>query len=506
MLESINSNNLEYVKLSQEEMNNRGILGRLVGDCADFAAPTRNGRKYTEELWEAVFNNPIMKEKLKNKVCYGELGHPENRSEIDMEKVAVCLAEQPKKGKNGKLQAVFDILSTPNGKILKALCDYGSILGVSSRGNGDVITNMDGSETVDPNTYECECFDIVLIPAVESARLTYVTESLDKKKTSLKEALNEALNNSSEHDQKIMKNTIEELNINLNESIENKNMNQSESNSGDNITGGIYDDLQSSLKLNKQYEETIKQLREQLTVCYTKERELKVKLSESTTKVKALENARVTQRRIISPELKKLEEQIATQTKENTSQQEKIASLSEELAKRNEEIKKLRANITLKESQLKEISSTSHSLKESMDEQSKKETLITEKYEDLRKDYGIKKAEYKEKVVEAKKLVEKYQKIARTAIDKYISVKAVQIGVTPEEVKTRLKENYTFADIDSVCESLNSYKLSINSLPFEITNGLEKGRAKVIEKKESIIPDNGLDDSVDGWLMNFYKK
>ena len=56
-----------------------------------------------------------------------------------MEKVAVCLAEQPMKGKDGKLRAVFDILSTPNGKLLKALCDYGSTLGVSSRGNGDVV-------------------------------------------------------------------------------------------------------------------------------------------------------------------------------------------------------------------------------------------------------------------------------------------------------------------------------------------------------------------------------
>ena len=50
MLESINSNNLEYQKLSSDEMQKRGILGRLVGNCASFMTPTRNGRKYSEKL------------------------------------------------------------------------------------------------------------------------------------------------------------------------------------------------------------------------------------------------------------------------------------------------------------------------------------------------------------------------------------------------------------------------------------------------------------------------
>ena len=39
---------------------------------------------------------------------FGELGHPtENRAEIDIEKVALCLAEQPKKGTRWKSYMVF---------------------------------------------------------------------------------------------------------------------------------------------------------------------------------------------------------------------------------------------------------------------------------------------------------------------------------------------------------------------------------------------------------------
>ena len=124
MLESLQNEELEYKKLSAEEQAQRGILGRLVGVCADFLCPTRNGRHYSEELWEKTFADPIMKERIENGVCYGELGHPADREETDMEKIAVCLPEVPKKNKDGKLTAVFDILDTPCGRILKSLCDY----------------------------------------------------------------------------------------------------------------------------------------------------------------------------------------------------------------------------------------------------------------------------------------------------------------------------------------------------------------------------------------------
>lgn len=42
--------NFEYRKLTEAEQKSRGILGRLVGPCADFVNPTRNGRKYSEKL------------------------------------------------------------------------------------------------------------------------------------------------------------------------------------------------------------------------------------------------------------------------------------------------------------------------------------------------------------------------------------------------------------------------------------------------------------------------
>ena len=220
MLESMNNNTFEYQRLSKEEMERRGILGRLIGPCASFTDPTRNGRHYSEQLWENVFNDPIMKERIENGVCYGELGHPTDREETDMEKIALCLAEVPKKGKDGKLRAVFDILSTPNGKILKSLCDYGSTIGISSRGSGDLETDWDGNESVNPDTYTCEGFDAVLIPAVKEARLQYVNESLNKKRynKTLRDKLTESIDKEDETNQRIMRESLNTLGIKLNES------------------------------------------------------------------------------------------------------------------------------------------------------------------------------------------------------------------------------------------------------------------------------------------------
>lgn len=222
MLESFNHGEFKYTKLSLEEQKSRGILGRLKGIIADTEGATRNGRKYSMSLWERVFNDPIVKEKIDNRCLFGELCHPADREEIDIEKVAVCLAEQPVKGSDGKLYGVFDILSTPNGRILKSLCDYGTTVGISSRGSGDLYTDDDGNEAVDPESYVCECFDVVLVPAVKEARLQYVTESLDKKRynKTLRQVLSESLNKASDDDRVIMEETLNNLNINLDEGYE----------------------------------------------------------------------------------------------------------------------------------------------------------------------------------------------------------------------------------------------------------------------------------------------
>jgi len=66
----------EYQKISKEEQGTRGILGRLAGKIASWKEPTRNGRRYSKSLWQKVLKDPIFKEKIANRVCFGQLEHP----------------------------------------------------------------------------------------------------------------------------------------------------------------------------------------------------------------------------------------------------------------------------------------------------------------------------------------------------------------------------------------------------------------------------------------------
>ena len=200
---------LKLQPLTEEEKARRHILGRWYGPIATCSESTRNGRRYNRELWERAMNDELFHEKIANKCLFLELGHPMDREETDMSKVCACIPELPKIIDND-LCACVDILDTPNGRILKTLCDYGFIPGVSSRGSGDVMPNND----VDPETFFLETFDVVAIPAVKKARLS-MCESLNKNASGLKKALTESFNKASEEDKVIMKETFENLDIDI---------------------------------------------------------------------------------------------------------------------------------------------------------------------------------------------------------------------------------------------------------------------------------------------------
>ncbi len=506
MLESFNSNQkFEYQKLTEDEQKSRGILGRLVGAIADGINPTRNGRKYSTALWEKVFKDPIMQEKIDTRTCFGELGHPVDRTETDPEKIAICLAEVPKKGPDGKLYGVFDILSTPNGKILKSLCDYGCSIGVSSRGSGDTFIDVDGQTAVDPDTYECECWDAVLLPAVKAARLQYVTESLDSShKKTLTESLNELVDGASEEDKKIMQSTIKELNLNSIE--EDEKINQPEkddidvaeepeeaTNNGDEVVK----QLQDALKESRSLKDKITQLQEKLSGCYATEskqeekiekyRDTISRLTESVNKVKMLELKVSQQSEIISQqnsEIKKLNEA-------KSSSQSKLSLLNENLTNSKDTICDLNGK-------LKSLNTTYNTLKE---DYNNKVSTLTEQIQSLKQDIEIRKAEYSHKLETSNSIVEKYKRIAKSAVNHYIESQATKIGVSANEIKNRLSKNYTFGDIDAICEQLQQYKLNVSKLPFMVEN-IDKAKMKISAPKPSIIKSAGVDDDIDDQLIS----
>lgn len=184
---------LNSLTLNESAKPRKGCLGRIEGVCADFKNPTRNGRFYSKKLWENVFKDPIFEESLKSKTLLGELDHPEDRLEVLAGEACIVMTDYRIDEDEGVIYAGFDILDTPRGKILKSLLDYGCVMGVSSRGQGDINNTSDG-ECVDEDTYDFACFDVVTTPAVAKARQN-VVESVKKTKTfveSIKTQIKEA--------------------------------------------------------------------------------------------------------------------------------------------------------------------------------------------------------------------------------------------------------------------------------------------------------------------------
>ena len=215
------------LKLVESAKLRKGCIGRLEGPCADFLNPTRNDRLYGLQLWKNVFSNDLVLESIRTKTAFGELDHPEDRFEVLSKLACVVMTDFNINEEEGVVEGGFDILDTPQGKILKSLLDYGCQMGVSSRGTGDIIQTENGEE-VDPDTYEFACFDVVSTPAVAKARQTY-TESIkqDRKKKALTESIKSEINNcNSEIELNAIQNTIKNAKVpnlhSLNECIEDR--------------------------------------------------------------------------------------------------------------------------------------------------------------------------------------------------------------------------------------------------------------------------------------------
>ena len=261
----------------QFKENEPAVLGTLEGPCADIVAPTRNNHNYSEELWINTFKDPIVNEMLENGGIPGELDHPQDgREETDSSRIAILMREKPEKRKDGKLWAKFDILNTPLGKIAYTLAKAGFKLGVSSRGNGDVYTDEKGVEQVDPHGYDFKGFDLVLLPAVKSARLQLITEGLSSKSPAFdyKKALTEAVDTAKPEDRQVMLETLSHLDITLDnytpETQKGDNLKIDENlskKSVNNAEDRIVSELKTTLQKNKELSTQITELQEKLFKC-----------------------------------------------------------------------------------------------------------------------------------------------------------------------------------------------------------------------------------------------
>lgn len=508
------------------KVNSKGsaILGRITGPCADIVSATRNGRRYSEKLWQKVFADPIVNEYFSAGGIFGELNHPADREETDLEKVAICMPEPPKKNNEGKLIGTWDILNTPNGRIAKCLFDYGYKLGISSRGSGDTYTDYDGQESVDPESYTLQGFDLVYLPAVKAARLHVVNESLNTESKTLRKALNEALESATDEERKIMAETLNSLEIDytpVNEVVE-----QTTPEKDDNIdevsvtteaaenngAEELVAELQESLRKEQELESQIKNLQERLSVCYTKEArysEVLRRTKESLAQATEQNNALVEKLQETEKQLEEKTTLLEQHNHEICACNSKIRTLQERLKKSENSSSSLNESINSKTNEIsilkEQLSTQEVNFKKKEEQLNHRVSKLEESLKETEKDSKILQSQTAAKITQAKNLVEKYKNVAKIAIDKYIDSEAAKIGVSSDDIKSQLKEGYTFKDIAKVCESLQQYRLNINSLPFDITKK-SSVRMALKESKPVVNPvhdSNRIDDEIDDTLKGF---
>lgn len=184
---------LESIDIPKGKCSNNVILASLKGPVMDFINDTRNDRLYEESLCDSIAESSYVKELQETNNFLGEPDHPmawEERTDIHYPNVSHAIRNLVKVEEEGCYKATVDILDTPNGRILKTLLDYGTKLGLSSRGAGRVIKRSDGRSIVDPSTYKFFTFDIVAMPGNKGARL----DNSDSINESLIRALTEQVN------------------------------------------------------------------------------------------------------------------------------------------------------------------------------------------------------------------------------------------------------------------------------------------------------------------------
>lgn len=505
-----NKNKNEELIFTDNNGQDKAVLGTLEGPCADIVDGTRNNRHYTDSLWQKVFaDGTIASELIENGGIPGEMDHPADRAETDSARIAILMKEKPKKKDDGKLWAKFQILNTPLGKIAYTLAKAGFKLGISSRGEGDTYVGHDGEEYVDESTYDFKCFDLVLVPAVKDARLNLVTESLDTKKKSLVESLGKLVREAKEDDRKIMVETLNRLHIAYEPSVKAEALDinaKTEKEEADNA-GVEINALRDSLKKQQELEDQVRVLQEKLSVSYTQVADLKEELDKHKKSTRQL-NESVNTVNSLNGKIASLENRVEMKTKTITQYQRKTTSLQESLKESEGKCNSLQETLTKKDNALRVMSKKMNSLQESFDElksksEEEKSTLM-EKLAEKDADEKILRKNYSESLSKSNALVERYKKIAQKAVDKYIESKATSIGVKPAEIKSRLSENYSFDDIDSACDSLMKYKVDRSNLPiFETLSTAKKVTVKKDPIKESIVPEIYDGTKVDENLIKF---
>jgi hypothetical protein len=171
--------------------NRKGLDGierlHVKGVMSSINRRNENNRRYSRQVWENnLAEGSTLRRRMASRQTLGELEHPESGmthlarvSHVVLDATIETLAEGNPYGVPAGEWVVGEtlIFNNQNGKILQEFYACGVVVGMSSRGRGDVTQADDGVDEVAEN-YECEVWDFVANPSVTEAFPLPVHESI----------------------------------------------------------------------------------------------------------------------------------------------------------------------------------------------------------------------------------------------------------------------------------------------------------------------------------------
>jgi|GEM_PF-1578546 len=499
LVERFNLDTLNYIAEAKTE-NGKHYLGTLAGPAAEFVKPTRNGRKYNLKLWRNVEASEDFKEGMETLTILGETDHPDDRLETKIKEVAIVMRKFEIREQEGIVWCEFDILDTPNGKILKELLDYGCKIGVSSRGSGEEIIE-DGETIIDPDTYFFICFDAVITPAVAKARPEVVEGCANEdanKLTLLAESLEREISNATTTQElESIKSIISATGLPLDSVKESIDKKLDSVGNGDNISSKLIKELGESATKIEELEAKIESLEKIHSVDNIKMKEMRELIQSMKSNSKNLRECLQDAKKQVSI----LEGDIVSMTDQSSEYDEELESLRGEVSQLKSEKRTLKLKVSKLESKASRVDELQSKLTESRRNANQNSGL----YEDVRREnvrlksklseasttinkYKATEKDLNAKLSSAKKSNAKLVNENKSFMERYLKMKAIQCGFSSETVRARLPENFNITDVDRVVSELSDKNDRINKIPVAIpVSGISINESRVMTEEDEEI-------------------
>ena len=157
--------------LLKEAMNNPGQPFKVTGILQRKGRKNQNGRVYPDEILEREVGK-YLQTFVAERRAMGELDHPES-SVVNLKNVSHNVVEMHWHGDD--LVGSVEVLTTPNGNILRELFRNGIKLGISSRGLGTLKKGVQEGTAIVGDDFELIAFDFVSNPSTQGAFMSLQT-------------------------------------------------------------------------------------------------------------------------------------------------------------------------------------------------------------------------------------------------------------------------------------------------------------------------------------------